>query len=155
MELDVLLGLTDGAERPVESSAPAGLRRLASSKRIVKPWGEERWLVPEGSPFGFKAILVRAGARTSLQYHEVKEEANLVLRGRGRLTFASTTEAARTEHELAPGDIVHVAPGEVHRIEALSDLVLLEVSTPELDDVIRIEDDAARGNGRIPQEHRG
>ncbi|ANN22059.1 sugar isomerase [Amycolatopsis orientalis] len=126
---------------------------MTQAKRVAKPWGEERWLVPEGSPFGFKMIVVRKGNRTSLQYHEEKEEANLVLRGEGRLIFAETPNAPRAAYPLAPGDIVRVVPGQVHRIEATADIVLIEVSTPELDDVIRLEDDTGRKHGRIQQEH--
>jgi mannose-6-phosphate isomerase len=69
------------------------------------------------------------------------------------LTFAETPTEPCRELPLGPGHIVHVKPGQVHRIQAVTDLVLLEVSTPELDDVIRIEDDADRGNGRILREH--
>jgi mannose-6-phosphate isomerase len=58
-----------------------------------------------------------------------------------------------TESVLMPGRIVHVRPGVIHRIEAVTDLVIVEVSTPELDDVIRLEDDMGRGNGRIETEH--
>jgi mannose-6-phosphate isomerase len=150
-ELEIMLGLSDSVDEPLPSRLPVG--RLVSSKRVTKPWGEERWLVPEGSPFGFKVIVVRAGARTSLQYHEAKEEANLILSGEGRLILAETPSAPRNEYLLVHGDIVHIKPGQVHRIEAVTDIVLVEVSTPELDDVIRLDDDMGRGHGRIQQEH--
>ena len=150
-ELAVMLVLPDGELERASTSPPFG--RLTQAKRVTKPWGEERWLVPEGSPFGFKVIVVRKGNRTSLQYHEAKEEANLVLRGEGQLIFAETPSAPRIACPLVPGDIVRVAPRQVHRIEAVTDIVLVEVSTPELDDVIRLEDDSGRTHGRIQQEH--
>jgi mannose-6-phosphate isomerase len=113
-------------------------------KLVRKHWGEERWLVAEGSPFGFKLITIRAGKRTSLQYHERKEETNLVLSGEGWLRTAPGPAAPLDEHPLAPGRVAHILPGVVHRIEAVTDIV---------DDVIRLEDDYGRGSGRIESEH--
>ena len=136
-----------------EDEAGPGKSDLATAKVVRKHWGEERWLVAEGSPFGFKLIRVLAGRRTSLQYHCHKEEANLVLCGEGRLYSAEARDSPVTESALLPGQIVHVRPGAVHRIEAVTDLVIVEVSTPELDDVIRIEDDSGRSSGRIAAEH--
>lgn len=126
---------------------------LSTVKIVAKPWGEERWLVPEGAPFGFKAITVLAGMRTSLQYHVRKEEANLVLLGEGKLYLSPSVLVAPTCYALAAGQVVHVRPNVVHRIEATTDLVLIEVSTPELDDVVRIQDDHGRGDGRVDAEH--
>jgi len=123
----------------------------SQAKRVRKGWGEERWLVEEGSPFGFKMIVIRSGQRTSLQYHLAKEEANLVISGTG-LLHSGPVGACLVE-PLATGDIVHVHPGVVHRIEATTDMTLVEVSTPELDDVIRLEDDWHRAAGRIEAEH--
>jgi mannose-6-phosphate isomerase-like protein (cupin superfamily) len=131
----------------------AALPDLASAKVVTKHWGEERWLVPEGSPFGFKVISVLAGKRTSLQYHNSKEEANLVLRGEGRLYSASSRGEPLAESMLLPGRIAHIRPGMIHRVEAVTDLVIVEVSTPELDDVVRLADDLGRGDGRIAAEH--
>ena len=135
-------------------ATPPGGDHLSRAKTVVKHWGEERWLVPEGSAFGFKVITIRAGKRTSLQYHRHKEEANLVAAGEGRIYLAESPEAPLQAYPLGPGRIVHIRPGTVHRVEAVTDLTLVEVSTPELDDVIRLEDDLGRGNGRIDAEHR-
>ncbi|XKK38715.1 hypothetical protein HFP72_30325 [Nocardiopsis sp. ARC36] len=125
----------------------------AESKTVQKQWGEERWLVPEDSPFGFKMIHLRAGYRTSLQVHRRKEEANLILRGSGSLYYAASEEDPLERRPLVVGEIVHVRPGTVHRIEADQDITLVEVSTPELDDVIRLDDDWNRSDGRISAEH--
>jgi mannose-6-phosphate isomerase len=122
-------------------------------KKVTKGWGHELWLVPEGAPFGFKMISINAGQRTSLQYHERKEEANLLLRGSAVLWTADRPGDPVHKQDLREGDIVHVRAGAVHRIEAVTDIVLVEVSTPELDDVIRIADDFNRGDGRIEAEH--
>jgi mannose-6-phosphate isomerase len=154
--VDCLTTLLATAERFLAERDPGDAgAHLAGVKVVQKHWGEERWLVPEGSPFGFKVIAIRAGKRTSLQYHRRKEEANLVLCGEGRLLLADEAGAALTDRPLVPGQIAHVRPGTVHRVEAVTDLVLVEVSTPELDDVIRIEDDLGRGDGRIEAEHLG
>lgn len=128
---------------------------LASAKVVRKHWGEERWLVPEGSPFGFKLISVLAGKRTSLQYHNRKEEANLILCGEGRLYSANNSGEPLVESLLAPGRIARIRPGMIHRVEAVTDLLIIEVSTPELDDVVRLADDLGRGDGRIEAEHSG
>lgn len=136
-----------------EGEHDATRTHLAIVKQVRKHWGDERWLVPEGSPFGFKVISIRAGKRTSLQYHRQKEEANLILYGEGRLFVADEVGAPLAKYELTAGEIIHIRPGTVHRIEAVRDLVLIEVSTPELDDVVRIEDDEGRGDGRIEAEH--
>lgn len=129
------------------------VRHVASAKVVRKPWGAEHWLVPEGSPFGYKFIRITAGNRTSLQVHRQKEEANLLVEGEAILTFAADVDAPLQTITLRPGDIAYVRPGMVHRIEAVTDVSLLEVSTPELDDVIRLADDAKRGDGRIAAEH--
>ncbi|TIM35666.1 MAG: cupin domain-containing protein, partial [Mesorhizobium sp.] len=127
---------------------------VTTAKRVTKGWGEERWLVSESAPFGFKIIRIQAGQKTSLQYHERKEEANLVLSGSGVLSYTDekSNDYLQTA-ALSAGDIVHISPGMVHRIEAKNDMTLVEVSTPELDDVIRLEDDWHRGSGRIESEH--
>lgn len=151
----VISMLAAAGQTASEGKADAMKTGLISAKIVRKHWGEERWLVPEGSPFGFKVITVLAGKRTSLQYHRRKEEANLVLCGEGRLYYAESAGAPLAESGLVPGQIVHVRPGVVHRIEAVTDLVIIEVSTPELDDVIRLEDDMNRGSGRIESEHTG
>jgi quercetin dioxygenase-like cupin family protein len=150
-----LAGLqTSGAELPDAGETLSCGGHLGNAKTVVKHWGEERWLVPEGSAFGFKVITIQAGMRTSLQYHRQKEEANLVAAGEGWIYLAESPRAPLQAYALAPGRIAHIRPGMVHRVQAVTDLTLVEVSTPELDDVIRLEDDLGRGNGRIEAEHR-
>jgi mannose-6-phosphate isomerase len=154
--VDCLISMLAAADQLTgEGTGSAMKADLAGAKVVRKHWGEERWLVPEGSPFGFKVITVRAGKRTSLQYHRQKEEANLILCGEGLLYYAESTGVPLSSSALVPGRIVHVRPGMIHRIEAATDLVIVEVSTPELDDVIRLEDDMSRGSGRIEAEHTG
>ena len=86
----------------------------------------------------------------SLQRHEVKDESILVLRGHLRLHLEDADGVVRVS-ELAPGEACHVPTGAVHRYEATTeDVELIEVSTPELDDVIRMEDDFGREGTNAP-----
>lgn len=114
-------------------------------KKIVKkPWGSEEWLVHNQSPFVLKLINIKASGRTSLQYHRKKEEANFVLSGSGVLHFRAEGKARITCRQIFPGDVIHIKAGSVHRIEAVENLIIVEVSTPEVEDVVRVEDDYGR-----------
>ena len=104
---------------------------------MEKPWGHEL-IWARTSRYVGKVIHVRAGHALSLQYHDRKEETILLWRGRLRFELREG-DRART-WEMAPGDRVHVRPGAVHRMTAIEDCDVFEVSTPELDDVVRIED---------------
>ena len=114
--------------------------RLSSRRpRIVpKPWGEERIFAETGRYAG-KLILIRAGESLSYQYHNVKEETIHVLEG--TLGLEVEREGERADLRLAPGENFHVNPGTCHRMYAEgADCLLVEVSTPELDDVVRLSD---------------
>lgn len=145
--------LTAAAQLRPPRELSMGQKHLSAAEIVHKHWGDERWLVPEGCAFGFKVITVRSGMRTSLHYHRVKEEANLVLCGEGALYLADDAGGALKQGLLVPGHIAHIRARTVHRVEATTDLVLVEVSTPELDDIVRLEDDLRRGDGRIAAEH--
>ena len=96
-----------------------------------------------------KILVIEAGRRLSLQYHEVKDETVLVVSGRMRLHI-DEGDGAMTVVELGPGESRHVPPGTRHRYEAIERLELAEVSTPELDDVVRLEDDFGREGTTAP-----
>ena len=114
------------------------------SRRVEKPWGyEEIWA--ETSDYVGKVLVVLKGQRLSLQYHRVKEETLYLESGRVRCTTGDD-EAHLRDHILEPGQVIHLPPGRRHRFEALEDARLFEVSTPQLDDVIRLEDDYDRGS---------
>jgi mannose-6-phosphate isomerase-like protein (cupin superfamily) len=118
------------------SARPTG---PTSPERIPKPWGHEIvWARTER--YVGKILHVRAGEALSLQYHRKKEETLRVLTGRLRLEVAAGPDAPVQTVELGPGDGWHVPPGTRHRMTALEDVDVLEVSTPELDDVVRLED---------------
>ncbi len=108
-------------------------------RRVEKPWGHEEWFALVDGRFCGKAIHVLAGHALSLQYHQVKEETVSVQSG--RLLFeVGASEDALESFELQPGESVHLTPGTRHRMTALEDTVVLEASTTELDDVVRLED---------------
>ena len=107
-------------------------------KHVPKPWGHELWFAVTDRYAG-KLLHVSAGQRLSLQYHERKDETSYLLSGRLLLTQGADAESL-SEWEIAPGFAWRNEPGVVHTIEAIEDAVVLEVSTPELDDVVRLED---------------
>jgi len=112
--------------------------------RVEKPWGhEEHFALVDGLYCG-KALHVNAGHALSLQYHEQKEETVAVQSG--RLLFeVGHPDAPLESFELLPGEAVHLLPGTRHRMTALEDTVVLEASTTELEDVVRIDDRYGRG----------
>lgn len=112
---------------------------VTAVRRVDKPWGHEEVFALVDGRFCGKAIHVTAGHALSLQYHERKEETIAVQSGTARLEIGAHEDELETV-SLAPGDSVHLAPGTRHRITALTDLVLLEASTTELDDVVRLDD---------------
>ena len=107
--------------------------------RVEKPWGYELIWARTNRYVG-KVIHVRAGHALSLQYHNRKEETLLLWRGRLRFELREEKDNRARCWEMGPGDHIHVHPGAVHRMTAIEDCDVFEVSTPELDDVVRIED---------------
>lgn len=107
-------------------------------RQVDKPWGWELvWA--ETDEYVGKLLFVRAGQSLSLQYHEVKDESWLVREGRARLELGEVGGELE-ELEIATGDAFHYPPGTVHRVTAIEDTLVLEVSTPHLDDVVRLAD---------------
>jgi mannose-6-phosphate isomerase len=107
--------------------------------RVEKPWGYELvWALTDR--YCGKLLHVRAGEQLSLQFHNVKDESWLVYVGRAELELAQAGEAVTTPEIVGPGAAFRFAPGTVHRLRALEDTTIIEVSTPELDDVVRLED---------------
>ncbi len=111
-------------------------------RRVDKPWGHEVWYAHTDRYAG-KIIVVEPGQRLSLQYHEAKDETSYLLSGRLRLWQGETAETL-TEREVGPGEAWRNHTGLVHTIEAIETATVLEVSTPELDDVVRLEDQYGR-----------
>ncbi len=111
---------------------------MTKPEYVTKPWGHEIIWARTDRYVG-KILHVRAGESLSYQYHRMKDETVRILSGRLRLEVADG-DGPRQQVELAPGDGWHITPGMRHRMTALEDTDVLEVSTPELDDVVRLED---------------
>ena len=110
--------------------------------RVDKPWGYElRWAITDR--YLGKIIHVDAGQQLSLQYHVQKDESILVLRGELDLVLEDD-EGELLVHRLGEGMSARVRPGRRHRFRAVSDVDLVEVSSPEIDDVVRLSDDYGR-----------
>jgi mannose-6-phosphate isomerase len=119
-------------------------RARTEPRRVEKPWGWELvWA--ETDAYVGKLLFVAAGQSLSLQYHERKDEAWLVKEGRARLELGEVGGALE-ETEIAPGDAFRYVPGTVHRVTAIEDTLIVEVSTPHLDDVVRLEDRYGRAD---------
>jgi mannose-6-phosphate isomerase len=135
-----------GPDLPADSAggSPDG----AISRRVDKPWGHE--LIWAHTPqYVGKILVIETGRRLSLQKHEVKDESIYVAAGRLRL-FLEDDQGVVRDEELGPGESRHVATGRIHRYEAIERCELIEVSTPELDDVVRLEDDFGREGTSAP-----
>ena len=148
--------------------------KINEVKKVTKPWGYEKWIA-DGAPnfkYVLKEIFFKTGYKTSIQFHEFKEETNYVQKGEGIFYYSTNdvnikkiqnNEYSKEEIEkmidnfqkikLIPGITVHVKPTTIHRVEAVTDLTVIESSTVELDDVYRINDEWNRGHGKIEHEH--
>lgn len=151
------------------------MQKNLDQKLVKKPWGEELWIADgTTTPYALKRILFQAGNRSSLHVHQKKIETNLVIEGVG--FFEISQSVFDTENylklgqpkemvesilanlqvlEIGAGDTITVQPGYVHRVIAKTDLVFAECSSCELTDVVRLQDDSSRGNGKILSEHNG
>lgn len=146
---------------------------IIKPKIVKKPWGNEHWLA-DGvrTPYALKKITFLKGQQSSLQVHKFKFETNYVLSGNGVLllreelfdvdkylasdlkaSFQVEIHKGLREIFINSGDVIDVKPGQIHRVVAKSDLILIEASTSELEDVVRLSDDTGRGDGKIQSEH--
>lgn len=117
-------------------------------RRVEKPWGHEQiWALTDR--YCGKILVIESGRRLSLQLHRVKDEWIHVLSGRLRLTLEGD-DGSDAITELGPGEGAHVPAGRRHRYEAIERAELIEVSTPELDDVVRLQDDFGREGTTAP-----
>jgi mannose-6-phosphate isomerase len=123
-----------------ESPNLGGLEAFAvEPTRIDKPWGHELiWALTDD--YCGKLLFIKAGESLSLQFHREKEESWLVHAGRARLDMAAPGEKVPRSEVVGPGAAFHIVPGTVHRVTALEDTTIVEVSTPQIEDVVRLED---------------
>jgi mannose-6-phosphate isomerase len=108
-------------------------------RRVEKPWGYELiWALTD--VYCGKVLFVQAGASLSLQFHKEKDESWYIQSGRAKLELGDVGQGVLDEEVIGPGAAFHYVPGTVHRVTAIEDTTILEVSTPHLDDVVRLED---------------
>ena len=129
--------------------------------RVDKPWGYELWINGQHPNYAIKKIFITDKTKTSLQFHNYKQETNVLFSGRALLHFKKTPN--KENNDVIESDIgnvlisaissIDVKPPTLHRLEAVGNIILYEVSTPHLDDVIRVMDDTKRPNGRLNKEH--
>ena len=118
-------------------------------RRVEKPWGWELiWALSDD--YCGKLLFVKAGESLSLQFHNEKDESWLVHEGRAKLELGAAGEKALKEEVVAAGAAFRFRPGTVHRVTAIEDTLILEVSTPQLDDVVRLEDVYGRAGTSTP-----
>lgn len=120
-------------------------------KTVIKPWGKEEWL-ELNDRYCYKRIYINSGYKTSYQYHEKKRETNYIISGTAEV-WLENDDGIVEKKIMNSGEYFNVTPPKKHRVIALTDIILQEVSTPEVDDVIRLEDDANRKDGKIVGEH--
>jgi len=111
-------------------------------RRAEKPWGFEL-LLAHTPKYASKLIVVRAGHRLSLQYHEKKDESIYLHEGKALVEIEGRDRSMESVI-LIPGQCIRIPPRTKHRIKAIEETTFFEVSTPELDDVVRVEDDYGR-----------
>ncbi len=116
--------------------------------KVDKPWGYEIWYAWTDQYVG-KIIHVNKGGKLSLQYHDLKDETSYLLKGKLLLTKGTTPDNL-TVTEIGEGYTWRNRPGEIHTIEGVEDADVLEVSTPHLDDVIRLKDNYGREGTNAP-----
>jgi mannose-6-phosphate isomerase len=128
----------------IDSPNLGGLEPFAfEPRRVEKPWGYELiWAIADA--YVGKVLFVRAGHSLSLQFHREKDESWYLDDGRAELEIAAAGERVTNSEVVSAGAAFRLRPGTVHRIRALEDTRVLEVSTPHLDDVVRLEDSYGR-----------
>ena len=153
----------------------SGNEKISKKKKVTKPWGHELWIASKENhaKFAMKEIFIKTGYKTSYQFHEKKEECNYIISGKGKLCISekkinllkfknkkySDNELKKViknlkVYHLKKGSSFYVKPLYVHSVLSTKNLLMMESSTLELDDVYRIFDENGRGHGRINSEHK-
>ena len=121
-------------------------------KVVHKPWGKEEWLALNEF-YCYKRIYINAGYKTSFQWHEQKHETNYIIKGEAEV-WLENDEGKIIKKVMKAGEFFDVVPPKKHRVIAITDIILQEVSTPHVDDVFRINDEFNRADGKIDAEHK-
>lgn len=121
------------------------IEMMNRKREVIKPWGKEV-IWAETQDYVGKLLYINEGHKLSLQYHEEKEETILVISGELEITVSDHGRRGVSVLKLSEGETYHVTPGTIHRFAATlgTNVVLAEVSTNHLDDVVRLEDDYDR-----------
>jgi mannose-6-phosphate isomerase-like protein (cupin superfamily) len=117
-----------------------GLEKFAiEPTRVDKPWGHELiWALAD--EYCGKILFVKAGESLSLQFHREKDESWFIHSGRAQLEMGRPGDKTPNSEVVGPGAAFRIRPGTIHRVKALEDTTILEVSTPQLEDIVRLED---------------
>lgn len=130
--------------------------KLNEAFTIFKPWGKEVLLNnPEkdkNTRYCYKRIYINAGHKTSLQKHEFKSETNYIISGQA-IVILENDKGELEKYEMGPDEFFSVEPNKIHRVTAITDIILQECSTPEITDCLRLSDDYLRKDGKIEAEH--
>lgn len=140
------------SESTVSPSAPGPVAEVYQAPRQDKPWGHEVIFAGVDGKYVGKILHVTAGHALSLQYHREKDETQFVLSGAALLEFGPSADALASQH-CGPGDTIRLPAGTVHRITAITDLMVAEASTAEpgwREDVVRLEDKYGRSGTAAP-----
>lgn len=121
-------------------------------KVVHKPWGKEEWLELNDA-YCYKRIYINAGYKTSYQYHEFKRETNYIIEGTAEV-WLENEKGIVEKKIMKAGEYFNVVPPRKHRVIAVTDIILQEVSTPHVDDVFRIDDEFHRADGKVEAEHK-
>lgn len=121
-------------------------------KVVHKPWGKEEWLELNDA-YCYKRIYINAGYKTSYQYHQFKKETNYLIEGTAEV-WLENDEGVVEKKIMKAGEFFNVTPPKKHRVIAITDIILQEVSTPHVDDVFRINDEFNRADGKVEAEHK-
>jgi len=116
-----------------------------------RTWGVETLLALVPGKFSFKRLEMKAGTKGGLQYHQLKDEVQILISGKLLIRYDDTGSGSLKEKTIESGDCVHFYPGLVHQEEALTDCVLIEASTPHFNDRVRVEERyGVETNGGLP-----
>lgn len=111
-------------------------------KVIKKPWGEELW-ISSNKHYIIRILHLNKGERVSFHYHKKKIETLYIIKGKAKYILQKPGEDVQ-ERIIKPGDVLEHEPFEIHREEALEDMEIIEISTPPIEDIVRVEDDYGR-----------
>ena len=135
---------------------PRGYGNYKFPFTLEKRWGKEVWLElwqgPRGHGYCYKRIYIKKGTKTSFQFHKRKIETNYIIKGKAEV-WLENDSGDIIKKKIGTGSSFTIIPPRKHRVIALTNVILQEVSTPDVDDVIRIQDDTGRCSGRIDSEH--